>query len=127
MKQGDPGRATPKAKIGETRKTTATHGAIRQGSLTTIVLYLPQIGHRRNRFSRQGGHCNFDPARDAMEKLRQNFSSTKQQDSEVAAALGYSIAAQGLRYSSPLPWILALAIGITMWALLAWLIWRSIG
>jgi hypothetical protein len=62
-----------------------------------------------------------------MEKLRQNFSSTEQQDSEVAAALGYTIAAQGLRYSSPLPWILALAIGVTMWALLAWLIWRSIG
>jgi hypothetical protein len=27
-----------------------------------------------------------------------------------------------LRYSSPWPWILALTIGATMWALLAWFI-----
>jgi hypothetical protein len=61
-----------------------------------------------------------------MGKFRQNFSSTEQQDSKGAPALGRTSAAQGLRYSSPLPWILALAIGITMWAFLAWLIWRLI-
>ena len=31
--------------------------------------------------------------------------------------------ADGLRYSSPWPWMLALAISLTMWASLAWLIW----
>jgi hypothetical protein len=61
-----------------------------------------------------------------MDGFRQNFSSTEQHDSEVAAALGCRSGAEGLRYSSPLPWILALAIGISMWALLGWLIWRSI-
>lgn len=62
-----------------------------------------------------------------MDGFRQNFSSTEQHDSEVAAALVYSRGADGLRYSSPLPWILALGIAITMWALLAWVIWQSIG
>jgi hypothetical protein len=61
-----------------------------------------------------------------MEGFRQNFSSNEQQDSEVSAALSCSSGAQGLRYSSPLPWILGLGIGITMWAMLGWLIWRSI-
>jgi hypothetical protein len=32
--------------------------------------------------------------------------------------------ADGLRGSSPWPWILALAISLTMWASLAWLILR---
>jgi hypothetical protein len=62
-----------------------------------------------------------------MGKFKQHFSSTELQDSEVAAALGCTSAAQGLRYSSPFPWILALAIGMSIWALLAWLIWQSIG
>jgi hypothetical protein len=31
--------------------------------------------------------------------------------------------ADGLRYSSPWPWTLALAVSLAMWASLAWLIW----
>jgi hypothetical protein len=31
--------------------------------------------------------------------------------------------ADGLRYSSPWPWMLALAISLSMWASLGWLIW----
>jgi hypothetical protein len=28
-----------------------------------------------------------------------------------------------LRYSSPLPWVLSLAISLSMWAFIAWIIW----
>jgi hypothetical protein len=36
--------------------------------------------------------------------------------------------ADGLRYSSPWPWMFALAISLSMWASLAWLIWgKSLG
>jgi hypothetical protein len=31
----------------------------------------------------------------------------------------------GLRYSSPWPWIFALGISLTMWAFLGWVIWAS--
>lgn len=30
---------------------------------------------------------------------------------------------QGLRFSSPWPWLLALSISLAMWASLAWLAW----
>jgi hypothetical protein len=36
---------------------------------------------------------------------------------------GFIRRADGLRYSSPWPWMLALAISLAMWASLAWLIW----
>jgi len=30
---------------------------------------------------------------------------------------------ESLRYSSPWPWMLALSISLSMWTLMAWLIW----
>jgi hypothetical protein len=30
----------------------------------------------------------------------------------------------GLRYSSPLPWIVAIVLSSALWAMLGWLIWR---
>jgi hypothetical protein len=31
----------------------------------------------------------------------------------------------GLRYSSPWPWMLALAVSFTMWGFLVWPLWQS--
>jgi hypothetical protein len=33
---------------------------------------------------------------------------------------------QGLRYSSPRPWMLGIAISLTMWVFIGWLIWVAV-
>jgi hypothetical protein len=31
---------------------------------------------------------------------------------------------EGLRYSSPAPWILAIVVSLLLWAIIAWGVWR---
>jgi len=31
---------------------------------------------------------------------------------------------EGLRYASPWPWVLAMALSLALWAMLAWYLWR---
>jgi hypothetical protein len=56
-----------------------------------------------------------------MEKLERDRLGATQLGAEIAGNLASNVG-QALRYSSPLPWILALAIGTSMWGFLAWLI-----
>ena len=37
-----------------------------------------------------------------------------------------TVTAPVLRYSSPWPWILALAISSTMWVGIGWLVWKTV-
>ncbi len=48
-------------------------------------------------------------------------ATTKQLIREASTARG-----SALRYSSPWPWVLALAISLTIWLGAAWLIWTLV-
>ena len=44
----------------------------------------------------------------------------------VAREAAGAVSSPDLRYSSPWPWVLALAIGGTMWIGIGWLIWTLV-
>ena len=44
----------------------------------------------------------------------------------VAREVTAVVSSPALRYSSPWPWLLALAISSTMWAGIGWLIWTFV-
>ncbi len=75
------------------------------------------------------GEFNFIRQGTAMSEYSRRYTDARptririgEPNHQVTAADFHNIA--GLRYSSPRPWILALAISLSMWALIAWLIWR---
>jgi hypothetical protein len=45
-------------------------------------------------------------------------------DAPSKAPVGSTSSDRELRFSSPMPWILAIALSIALWAVIGWLIWR---
>jgi hypothetical protein len=61
-----------------------------------------------------------------MSGLHQYGAGTLIEEADLAVTkimVGNDLA---LRYSPPWPWVFALAISITMWTVISWLIWRFI-
>ncbi len=54
--------------------------------------------------------------------------STAEPTKQANHVARYAVSGYGptLRYSSPWPWVLALAISATMWAGIGWLIWKLV-
>jgi len=64
-----------------------------------------------------------------MAKSEHRYQDTSSDDKltiQAFTAESTTPAAPPLRYSSPWPWIRALAIGIALWAGILWLLWRLI-
>ena len=93
-----------------------------------MVEYCSQLKHLANQFVESSAGRSFVRQGTAMSEFSDSYFDAKptvrrirQVDHAIRDA-GFR-RADGLRYSSPWPWMLALAISLTMWASLAWLIW----
>jgi hypothetical protein len=95
----------------------------------TMVEYYPQLNHSANPFVKCSGRRNFVRQGTAMSEFSDRYFNPRptvrriRRIDHVIRHAGLRTA-DGLRGSSPWPWILALAISLTIWAFLAGLILR---
>ena len=93
-----------------------------------MVEYCSHLNHLANQFVKSSAGRNFVRQGTDMSEFRDSYFDAKptvrpirQVDHAIRDA-GFR-RADGLRYSSPWPWMLALAISLSMWASLVWLVW----
>jgi len=91
--------------------------------------YYPRLNHSANPFVEFSAKRNFVRQETAMSEFTDRYFDARPTVRRIRR-IDYAIrhaglrTEDGLRGSSPWPWILALAISLTMWASLAWLILR---
>ena len=95
-----------------------------------MVEYYPQLNHSANPFVEFPAEHNFIRQGTAMSEFSDRFfdaGPTVRRIRRIDRAIRHAglRTEYGLRGSSPWPWILALALSLTMWASLAWLILRK--
>jgi hypothetical protein len=95
-----------------------------------MVESYPQLNHSANPFVEPSVQRNFVRQGTAMSEFSDRYfyaGPTVRRIRRIDHAIRHAglITEDGLRGSSPWPWILALAISLTMWASLAWLILRK--
>jgi hypothetical protein len=93
-----------------------------------MVEYRPQLNHPPNLFVEPSVERNFIRQGMTMSEFSNSYFDAKptiRRIGQISHAFrnGRSRTADGLRYSSPWPWTFALAISLTLWASLAWLVW----
>jgi hypothetical protein len=96
----------------------------------TMVEYYPQLNHSTNPFVEFPAEHNFVRQGTAMSEFSDRYfdaGPTVRRIRRIDRAIRHAglRTPYGLRGSSPWPWILALALSLTMWASLAWLILRK--
>lgn len=92
---------------------------------------LSQLQHRGDQIIGSRGLQNLEVGsmvRDAMVAFQREWRAALSGDMVRPGhgAQGATVLAPALRYSSPWPWALALAISGGMWAGIGWLIWKSV-
>jgi hypothetical protein len=93
----------------------------------TMVEYPPHLKHLANQFVESSAERYFVRQGTAMSEFSDSYFDAKPTVRPIRQ-VDHAIRddglrrADGLRYSSPWPWMLALAISLSMWASLAWLI-----
>jgi hypothetical protein len=106
------------------------NGKKRPPRYLTMVEYYPQLNHSANPFVEFPAEHNFVRQGTAMSEFSDRYfdaGPTVRRIRRIDRAIRHAglRTAYGLRGSSPWPWILALALSLTMWASLAWLILRK--